>query len=82
MAGNALTDFSAYFCTTLLFTRSQPALALSHRLVRSTEAGINMVTTGRTRRDQADTALDKRKATVFSSSSPVFDPGFSSRPYH
>lgn len=65
MVGNALTDFSAYFYTTFLLTHSQSVLAPSHRLVKSIEANINVVTTGRTRRDQADTDLDTGKATIF-----------------
>lgn len=64
MAGNDITDSSACCCATFLFTHSQSVLAPSHMLVKSIEAGINVVTTGRTRRDQADIDLDTRKATI------------------
>lgn len=64
MAGNGIADSSAYFCATFLFTYSPSMLAPSHMLVKSIEAGINVVTTGRMRRDQADIDLDTRKATV------------------
>lgn len=64
MAGNGIADSSACFCATFLFTYSQSMLAPSHMLVKSIEAGINVVTTGRMRRDQADIDLDTRKATV------------------
>lgn len=49
-------------------------LAPSHRLVKSIEAGINMVTIGRTRKDQANTELDPRKATIFLLCLPSFLP--------